>query len=218
MMLAMQEKGAHNINLVTPTHFLRPVIEALIIAIEKGLNMPLVYNTVGYESPKTLSLLEGVVDIYLADMRYGEDKFGQKFSNVTDYASVNRAAIKKMHQQVGDLVIDDGGIAIGGLIVRHLVLPNGLAGTEKIFKFLADEVSSNTYISLMAQYMPLNKAKKFPEIARPITEKEYDAAKAMMEDAGLQNGWIQEFSTPGEGSSYEGPRIKPNTEGSPNLW
>ena len=218
MMLTMQGKGAHNINLVTPTHFLRAIIEALIIAIGKGLKIPLVYNTVGYESPKTLSLLNGVVDIYLADMRYGEDRFGQKFSNITDYASVNKVAIKRMHEQVGDLVIDDDGIAVNGLIVRHLILPNGLAGTGKTFKFLADEVSSDTYISLMAQYRPLNKAKRYPELARPITEEEYDAAKTMMEEAGLQNGWIQEFSNPGEGSLYEGPKIKPNTEGSPDLW
>ncbi|GAI84745.1 unnamed protein product, partial [marine sediment metagenome] len=154
MMLSLQAKGCHNINLVSPTHVVPFLLEALEIATGKGLQLPIVYNTGGYDSVATLELLDGVVDIYMPDMKYSEEKVGERFSGVRRYPQVNRAAVKEMHRQVGDLQVDESGVATRGLLVRHLVLPSELAGTEDVVKFLAEEISTSTYLNVMAQYHP----------------------------------------------------------------
>jgi putative pyruvate formate lyase activating enzyme len=150
MMLSLQEKGCHNINLVSPTHVVPFILEALEVAIEKGLRLPIVYNSGGYDSVETLRLLDGVVDIYMPDMKYADTEIGKELSGVKDYPEVNRAAVKEMHRQVGDLQRDASGMAGRGLLVRHLVLPGGLAGTEKIVRFLARDISTDTYVTPQA--------------------------------------------------------------------
>ncbi len=191
MMLELQHQGAHNINFVTPTHMVPWILEALLIAKERGLKIPLVYNTGGYDSLEELELLDGIVDIYMPDMKYNDNKVAERYSKAPDYVEVNRRAIKEMHRQVGDLVLDDTGVAQRGLLVRHLILPDGLAGTEGIMKFLAEEVSPETAISLMSQYFPAHRAFEYPEISRRITRKEYYEAERAMEQAGLYRGWKQ---------------------------
>ncbi len=192
-MLWLKEQGCHNLNLVTPTHFMPQILKALGIARERGFNLPIVYNTSGYESLEALRLLDGVVDIYMPDMRYSDDSVGRRYSAALHYPEINRAAVREMHRQVGKLVIDDRGLAQRGLIVRHLVLPNGLSGTEDILKFLAEEISKDVYISLMSQYFPAFKATQIKELSRRITPDEYEAAYRIMQKYGLENGWVQEF-------------------------
>jgi putative pyruvate formate lyase activating enzyme len=192
-MLWLQEQGCHNLNLVTPTHFKPQILKALGIARERGFDLPIVYNTSGYDSLESLRLLDGIVDIYLPDMRYSDDKAALKYSTAPHYPEINRAAIKEMYRQVGNLEIDGNGIAKRGLIIRHLILPNGLSGTGKIMKFLAEEISKDVYISLMSQYFPAYKAVEHKEINRRITENEYDAAYDIKMKYGLKNGWVQEF-------------------------
>jgi putative pyruvate formate lyase activating enzyme len=173
MMIELQNRGCHNINLVTPTPQVPQIVKALSIARELGLRLPLVYNTNAYDSVKTLKLLEGIIDIYMPDAKYSDDKIALKFSNAPNYFEIMKKSIKEMHRQVGDLIIDDEGIAVKGLLVRHLVLPNNLVGTEKIVKFLAKEISKNTFLNIMSQYFPYFRSRKFPELNRPITEEEY---------------------------------------------
>jgi putative pyruvate formate lyase activating enzyme len=192
-MLWLQEQGCHNVNLVTPTHFMPQILKALGIARERGFRLPLVYNTSGYDSLESLKLLDGIVDIYLPDMRYSDDKAALKYSIAPHYPEVNRAAIKEMYRQVGNLVMDEDGIAKRGLIIRHLILPCGLSGTERIMKFLAEEISKDVYISLMSQYFPAYKAAEHKEINRRISEEEYDKAYDIKMRYGLKNGWVQEF-------------------------
>ncbi len=206
MMLSLQKVGCHNINLVTPTHFMPQIIHALSIAIEGGLSIPIVYNTSGYELAEVLRLLEGIVDIYLPDMRYADEDVAREYSNAPDYPRLNRSAIREMHRQVGVLELDpslmwngeglsflglENGIAKKGLIIRHLVLPNGLSGTHDIMKFIRDEISPDTYISLMDQYHPSFKAMDYPLISRTLREREYEEACNMMFEMGLENGWVQ---------------------------
>ena len=185
MMLALQQAGCHNINLVSPSHVVPQILAALLIAVEAGLWLPLVYNTGGYDALTTLALLDGVVDIYMPDMKYAENEPGQRFSGVPDYAQVNRDAVSEMHRQVGDLVLDAYGVARRGLLVRHLVLPEGLAGTAATTRFLAESVSPNTYLNIMAQYRPRFKAVSVPPLDHPITGSEYAEAVRMAQDAGL---------------------------------
>jgi putative pyruvate formate lyase activating enzyme len=192
-MLWLQEQGCHNLNLVTPTHFMPQILKALGIAKERGFSLPVVYNTSGYDSVEALRFLDGVVDIYLPDMRYSDNQAALKYSIAPYYAEVNRAAVKEMYRQVGNLVVDTNGIAQRGLIIRHLVLPGGLSGTESIMKFLAEEISKDVYISLMSQYFPAYKATTMKELSRRITADEYEAARQVMENYGLENGWVQEF-------------------------
>ena len=192
-MLWLQEQGCHNLNLVTPTHFMPQILKALGIAKERGFSLPIVYNTSGYESVEALRLLDGIVDIYLPDMRYSEAKAALRYSIAQHYPEINRAAIKEMYRQVGNLGLDENGIAKRGLIIRHLVLPNGNSGTEGIMKFLAEEISKDAYISLMSQYFPAYKAHEIPELSRKITSEEYDEAYQIMQGYGLENGWVQEF-------------------------
>ncbi|MCS7282010.1 MAG: radical SAM protein [Anaerolineae bacterium] len=185
MMLALQARGCHNINFVSPTHVLAPILEAVLIAAEAGLRLPLVWNTGGYDSPEALALLDGVVDIYMPDMKYADEEIAYRYSRVRNYPAVNQAAVKEMHRQVGDLVLDDRGIALRGLLVRHLVLPGGLAGTAQIARFLAQEVSRDTYINIMDQYRPCYRAHEYPPLNRPITAREYEEALEAARAAGL---------------------------------
>jgi putative pyruvate formate lyase activating enzyme len=186
MMLSLQEQGCHNINLVSPSHVVPQMLVALLLAAEAGLHLPLVYNSGGYDSPETLKLLDGVVDIYMPDMKYDRADVARRFSGVGNYPDVNRAAVKEMHRQVGDLALDDGGVARRGLLVRHLVLPEGLAGTAGVVRFLRDEISPNTYINVMAQYRPCYRARELPPLDRRITGEEYREALRLAEEAGLR--------------------------------
>jgi len=185
-MVELQNMGCHNINLVTPTPQVPQIVKSLLIAIEKGLKIPLVYNTCSYDSVEVLKLLDGIIDIYMPDARYSEDKIALKYSNAPRYFEIMKETIKEMHRQVGDLVIDERGIAVRGLLVRHLVLPNNLAGSEKIFEFLIKEISKNTFLNIMSQYFPYFRAREFLELNRPITEKEYQEAIELAKKAGLK--------------------------------
>jgi putative pyruvate formate lyase activating enzyme len=186
IMLTLQQYGCHNINLVTPTHQVPMILKSLGIAIQGGLSIPIVYNCGGYESLDTLKILDGIIDIYMPDFKYADERVAMKYSKALDYPSVARAAIKEMHRQVGDLVTDERGIALRGLLVRHLVLPEGLSGTEEIVKFLAEEVSPDTYTNIMAQYYPCFKAVEHPLLDRRITADEYRKAVKAAIDAGLK--------------------------------
>ncbi|HJX70122.1 MAG TPA: hypothetical protein VJ441_03410 [Dehalococcoidia bacterium] len=186
MMLSLQKMGCHNINLVTPTHVIPQILEALKMAISGGLSIPLVYNCGGYESVETLKLLEGIVDIYMPDMKYSDDEIARQYSGIENYPSVNRTAVKEMHRQVGDLEINEQGIALRGLLIRHLVLPHGLAGIAEVVRFLAKEVSLNTYLNIMAQYRPCHKASQFPLITRAITGEEFLEAIKLAREQGLE--------------------------------
>lgn len=185
MMLHLQEQGCHNINFVSPTHVIPQIMAGLIIAVERGLRVPLVHNTGGYDSLEALRLLDGIVDIYMPDMKYADEEAGRKYSKVKDYPQVNQAGVKEMHRQVGDLVMDEQGIAQRGLLIRHLVLPNGLAGTAATVKFLAEKVSTQTYLNVMAQYRPAYKAREYPEIDRRPTAEELQNAVDLARKAGL---------------------------------
>lgn len=185
MMLALQEQGCHNINLVSPSHVVPQILAALLVAAQAGLRLPLVYNTGGYDSLSTLHLLNGVMDIYMPDMKYADEQIAEKYSRVKHYPQINQAAVREMHRQVGDLVLDEHGVALRGLLVRHLVLPDGLAGTAQIVRFLAEEISRNTYLNIMAQYRPCYKAYNLPPLDRPITREEYAEAIRLAHEAGL---------------------------------
>jgi putative pyruvate formate lyase activating enzyme len=186
IMLYLQKLGCHNINFVTPTHQVPQILCALEIAIEKSLRIPLVYNCGGYESVETLRILDGIVDIYMPDFKYSDPEPALKYSKAKNYPEVARAAIKEMHRQVGDLIIDERGIALRGLLVRHLVLPEGLAGTREIVRFLAEEISVNTYLNMMDQYYPCYRAFANPPINRRITGKEFSEAVKIALEAGLK--------------------------------
>jgi len=176
IMLSLQNTGCHNINLVTPTHQVPALVRALKIASNKGLEIPVVYNCGGYESVDTLKILDGIVDIYMPDFKYADKGRASKYSNAPDYPEKAKLAIKEMHRQVGDLIINQEGIAERGLLIRHLVLPSGIAGTEEVVKFIASEISKDTYVNIMDQYYPCYKAFENPPLNRRITEKEYSAA------------------------------------------
>jgi putative pyruvate formate lyase activating enzyme len=186
MMVALQRRGCHNINLVSPTHVVPQILEALVTAFAMGLTVPLVYNTGGYDTVETLQMLEGVVDIYMPDFKFWDDRWGERFCHVPDYRERACAAIQEMRRQVGDLVIGPDGIARRGLLVRHLVMPDGIAGTEDIMRFLAEEISPATYVNIMAQYHPAGRAMGDPAIARRISRREFDLAVAAARKAGLR--------------------------------
>jgi len=176
IMISLQEQGCHNINLVTPTHQVPMILKSLYIAKGKGLKIPIVYNCGGYEAIETLKILDGIVDIYMPDFKYADPEKGLKYSKVKDYPKFAKAAIKEMYRQVGDLVINKEGIAARGLLVRHLVLPEGIAGTEEVVRFIVEEISKNTYINIMDQYHPCFKAFDHPHLNRRITTREYEDA------------------------------------------
>jgi putative pyruvate formate lyase activating enzyme len=185
VMLSLQRLGCHNINLVSPSHVVPQVLEALVLAAGRGLQLPLVYNSGGYDALKTLRLLDGVVDIYMPDFKYWEDSAAARHSGAKGYPAVAREAMKEMHRQVGDLVTDKNGIAVRGLIVRHLVLPGELAGTAEVARFIANEISRDTYINVMAQYYPAHQAFKHPPLNRRVTRVEYERGVQAAKDAGL---------------------------------
>ncbi len=185
IMLELQAQGCHNINFVSPSHVVAQVIAAVAIAAEQGLELPLVYNTGGYDSPEALRLLDGIIDIYMPDMKYGDSAQAHHFSHVRNYVEVNRAAVTEMHRQVGDLVVNERGIAERGLLVRHLVLPQNLSGTDDVLAFVANEISTDTYVNVMDQYRPCYRADESPPLNRGITRKEFDQAKAWAADLGL---------------------------------
>jgi putative pyruvate formate lyase activating enzyme len=185
LMLELQRQGCHNINLVTPSHVVAQIVAAVHAAAARGLRLPIVYNTGGYDSPEALALLDGIVDIYMPDMKYGDSELARRYSRVRDYVPVNQAAVREMHRQVGDLAIDAHGIARRGLLVRHLVLPGGIAGTEQVLAFLADEISRHTYVNLMDQYRPCYRADETPALDRPLTSEEFRQAVALAERLGL---------------------------------
>jgi putative pyruvate formate lyase activating enzyme len=193
MMLELQGKGVHNINLVTPTHFMPHILAALPHAIEGGLRVPLVYNTSGYETVEVVRLLEGVVDIWLPDIKYDDNAVARRLSGFQDYVENNRAALLEIYRQVGaDLVLDEAGLARRGLIIRHLVLPEGLSGTPEVLRWIATHLSPDVHVSLMDQYFPAHRALDDPVLNRHITADEYGAALDAFDAAGLTRGWCQE--------------------------
>lgn len=189
VMIRLQEIGCHNINFVTPTHYAPQVIASLPEAIERGLRIPIVYNCSGYESLEVIRLLEGVVDIYMPDTKYMDERYSKRFSNAPDYPGVIKEVLKEMHRQVGDLVINSKGIAERGLLIRHLVMPNGIASSEAILKFIAQEISIHSYVNIMDQYRPEYLAYEYPEINRRITHKEYVEAVQIAKHYHLYRGF-----------------------------
>lgn len=196
MMLELQEKGCEAVGLVTPAHFVPQIVRALTIAAERGFRLPLVYNTNAYDSPGVLRLLEGIVDIYLPDLKYSQDTAGLRYSRVGNYPRQAREAIREMHRQVGStLWLDDDGAARRGLIIRHLVLPGGLAGSRDSLQWLRDELGTKVTISLLAQYYPAHRAAEFPPLDRPLTSAEYQEVLELMEELGFENGWVQDLES-----------------------
>ena len=187
MMLTLQARGCHNINFVTPEHVVPQILEALPLAIRGGLRLPIVYNTSAYDSLESIRLLEGIVDIYMPDFKFWDPDLAKRYVKARDYPEAARAAIKEMHRQVGPLVFDQFGLAKRGLLVRHLVMPGGTGGTEAIMRFLATEISPDTYVNIMAQYYPAGKvgAENYPEINRMVAPREYQDAIRMAYEAGL---------------------------------
>jgi putative pyruvate formate lyase activating enzyme len=186
MMLDLADRGCHNINFVTPTHVVPQILEALPYAVEHGLRVPLVYNSGGYDRVSTLKLLDGIFDIYMPDFKFWEGRWSEVFCKAPDYREVAKEAFREMHRQVGDLVMDESGIAQRGLLVRHLVMPNEVAGTREIMQFLAEEISPNTYVNVMDQYWPCYMADTDPKINRRITHTEYQRALEWALGAGLK--------------------------------
>jgi putative pyruvate formate lyase activating enzyme len=206
IMLGLQSQGCHNINLVTPTHVLPQILKSLELAVVQGLKIPLVYNTSGYELPEVIKSLDGIVDIYLADSRYGNNAIAKELSQASNYVKYNRESLKEMHRQVGLAQFDADGLIRQGLIIRHLVLPNCLSHTDEIMKFIARQLSEETYISLMSQYLPYHLASGHHKLSRRLREEEYEEAKSILERYGLLNGWIQESYG---AERFAGVHIKP---------
>jgi len=191
MLFLQDELGCHNINLVSPSHFVPQLVRAVLEAVPLGLRLPLVYNTSSYDSVATLRELDGIISIYLADLRYASNKWGRRFSKAPDYVERARAAIKEMYRQVGNLVVDEENIARKGLIVRHLILPNGIAGSRDSLGWLVGEVSPQVAVSLMSQYFPAHLAPRLPLLSRTITSEEYNEVVGLVEELGIENGWMQ---------------------------
>jgi len=191
MLFLQDEFGCHNINLVSPSHFVPQIVRAVLEAVPKGLKLPLVYNTSSYDSVATLRELDGIISIYLADLRYASNKWGRRFSKAPDYVERARVAIKEMYRQVGNLVVDEEDIARKGLIVRHLILPNGIAGSRDSLGWLVREVSPQVAVSLMSQYFPAHLAPRIPLLSRAITAEEYNEVVELVEELGIENGWMQ---------------------------
>ncbi len=188
-MIALQDKGCHNINFVSPTHYVPQIVSALVPAARRGLSIPLVYNTGGYDSVEIIKMLSGIVDIYMPDYKFADELPAAKYMNAPDYPQVIREVLTEMHRQVGALETDDEGIARRGLLIRHLVMPEGLAGTERAARFIAEKLSADSYVNVMDQYHPRHQAFRFPEIARRVTDSEYNAAVRAARDAGLSRGF-----------------------------
>ena len=192
MLYLQNELGCHNVNFVSPSHFVPQLVQAVLEAVPMGLRLPLVYNTSSYDSIESLRELDGIISIYLADLRYASDKWARKFSQALGYVAHARAAIKEMYWQVGDLVLDEAGLAQRGLIVRHLILPNGLAGSHDSLTWLVSEVSPTVTVSIMSQYFPAHLASRIPALSRTISASEYSEVFNLVNRLGLENGWLQE--------------------------
>jgi len=197
MLYLQDELGCHNINFVSPSHFVPQLVRAVLEAVPMGLRLPLVYNTGSYDSIKTLEALDGIISVYLADLRYASNRWGKKFSQVSDYVERAHAAIREMYRQVGDLVVDNEGIAWKGLIVRHLILPNKLAGSRESLAWLVREVSPAVTVSIMSQYFPAHRAWQTPLLNREITLAEHLEVIEILDELGLENGWVQEMGASG---------------------
>jgi putative pyruvate formate lyase activating enzyme len=213
MLYLQDELGCHNINFVSPSHFVPQLVRAVLEAVPMGLRLPLVYNTSGYDSVGSLRELDGIISVYLSDLRYASDKWAGKFSKAPDYVIHARAAIQEMYHQVRDVVLDKAGLARRGLIVRHLILPNGLAGSEESLTWLADHVSPTVTVSIMSQYFPAHRASRIPALSRKISPEEYSEVVGLVNRLGLENGWLQEMEAPEnylpdfthEGHPFESP-------------
>ena len=197
MLYLQDELGCHNINFVSPSHFVPQLVRAVLEAVPMGLRLPLVYNTGSYDSIKTLEALDGIISVYLADLRYASNRWGKRFSRVPDYVERAHAAIREMYRQVGDLVVDNEGIAWKGLIVRHLILPNKLAGSRDSLAWLVREVSPAVTVSVMSQYFPAHRAWQTPLLNREITLEEHLEVIGLLDELGLENGWVQEMGASG---------------------
>jgi putative pyruvate formate lyase activating enzyme len=186
MMIALQNQGCHNINFVTPEHVVPQILEALPFAIQRGLNLPIVYNTSAYDSLESLKWMEGIVDIYMPDFKFFTVEHGKIYSKAADYGEVAKRTIKEMHRQVGNLVMDDRGLAQRGILIRHLVMPAGVADTSRVMQWIAVELGVQTYVNVMAQYYPVHKTGKHPEIDRRIDQTEFLEAVQLAKAAGLK--------------------------------
>ncbi len=196
MMIELQGKGCHSIGLVSPTHFVPQIVKAVYLAIPMGLRLPLVYNTNAYDSVEVLKLLDGIIDIYLPDLKYSEDEMGWQYSKVKEYVRHARAALKEMYRQMGsELILGEDGLVKRGLIIRHLVLPNDIAGSKESLKFIRNELSNRVTLSIMSQYYPTHKAKNLPLLDRKIRESEYDKVLQLLEKLEFEEGWIQDFES-----------------------
>jgi putative pyruvate formate lyase activating enzyme len=188
-MVKLQEMGCHNINFVTPTHYASQILASLPKAIEWGLRLPIVYNCSGYESIEVIRLLEGVVDIYMPDVKFMDEKYSKRYSNAPDYPEVIKKVLKEMHRQVGDLTTNSKGVAERGLLIRHLVMPGGVASSEAVLKFIAEEISVHSYVNIMNQYRPEYRANEYSEISHPITHQEYLGAIQVAKGFRLYRGF-----------------------------
>ena len=192
-MIEQQEKGVENINLVTPTSYALHIIEAIKQARNKGLKIPIVYNTNGYENVETLKLLEGYIDIYLPDLKYYYDELGKKYSKVDNYFEIATSAIKEMYRQIGIPQLNEKGIMQKGLMIRHLILPNQIENSKNVLKWLKENMDNNIYVSIMAQYFPTYKARELDELNRKLTKEEYEEVENYLYELDLENGYIQEL-------------------------
>ncbi|MHB1604990.1 MAG: hypothetical protein ACYCTV_01160 [Leptospirales bacterium] len=208
--LELERRGAHNINLVTPSHIVPPVLHSLVLARQWGLRIPFVYNSNGYDSVPMLRLLEGWIEIYLPDMKYSSDLWARRISKADSYVVANRAAVREMFRQVGRLVLDSEGVARKGLMVRHLIMPNDLGGWDDTARFLKNEIGTETSVSLMSQYFPTNRASRKSLLSRRITEEEYDRALEILFGESLMEGFVQEFDPEWRDSSV--PAVPEVTE------
>jgi putative pyruvate formate lyase activating enzyme len=195
IMIELQNKGCHNIGLVSPTHFSATILKSIYIAIKQGLHLPIIYNTNGYDSVDMLKLYEDVIDIYLPDFKYGNNEYAKKYSMVDNYFERTKETLNEMFRQVGDELIYEGDVVVRGMIIRHLILPNDLSETENVFKFISEELSPKIHISLMSQYFPSNKAYTNDLFSRPLHKTEYDKAVSLLDKFGLYNGWIQKMNS-----------------------
>jgi len=208
IMIELQNKNSHNIGLVSPTHFAVPILKSIKLARDKGLNLPIIYNTNGYDSVEILKLYKDVTDIYLPDFKYGNNDYGRRLSKVPDYFDRCELAIKEMYEQVGGELVYESGVVVRGLIIRHLVLPNGLAETEEVFKFVSRELDPKIHISVMSQYYPANRSSRNILIDRKISRQEYDRVLELLDKYGLENGWVQEM----ESNDFYRPYFKDDRE------
>ena len=195
IMIELQNLNCHNIGLVSPTHFTVPILKSIWIAIKKGLSLPIIYNTNGYDSVEVLKLYKDVIDIYLPDFKYGNNDYGRRLSKIPDYFDMCKLAIKEMYEQVGSELIYENSVVVRGLIIRHLVLPNGLAETEEVFKFISRELDHKIHLSVMSQYYPTNRSSRNVLIDRKVSHREYDRVLDLLNKYELENGWVQEMES-----------------------